>query len=77
MMKTSKFGGGGVNSKSREERLRDAADMYVRVGNLQRYCDALVELGDWDRALAVAPGVDMQYWRQLCERCAVTSSKAL
>lgn len=69
-MKTSKFGGSGsgVSMKSRDDRLRDAADTYVRVGNVRRYCDVLVELGEWDKALAVAPGVSMAYWRSLCDK---------
>ena len=68
IMKTAKFGGGGINSKSHDERLREAAEIYLRVGNLQRYCDVLAELREWDKALAVAPGVSMQYWHSLCQR---------
>ena len=69
MMRSSKFGGGGsLKSKQRDERLREAAEIYLRAGNLQRYCDTLTELGDWDKALAVAPGVSMQYWQGLCEK---------
>ena len=67
MRRTSKFGGGGgIHAKSREEQLREAAETYLRSGNLQRHCDVLAELGEWDRALALAPGVSMSYWKELC-----------
>lgn len=38
--------GGGIGSMSREARLREAAKIYIRLGNLQRYCELLVELGE-------------------------------
>ena len=45
MVKLSKFGA-GLGAPSREERLRDAAAIHLKLGNLQRYCELLVELGE-------------------------------
>ena len=47
---------------------RTAAALYLRCGQLRRHCDTLLELGEWDRALSLAPGVSLGYWQQLVER---------
>lgn len=60
--------GGGIGARSREERLRHAALLYLKTGNIQRYCELMVELGEWERALAVAPGVSFTYWKNLTNR---------
>ena len=44
-MKVSKFGG-GLGAPSKEERLREAADIHIRLGNMQKYCEILTELGE-------------------------------
>ncbi|XP_056009977.1 WD repeat-containing protein 17-like isoform X2 [Ostrea edulis] len=74
MVKMSSFGG-GIGSLSREGRLREAAKIYIQLGNLQRYCELMVELGEWERAIAVAPGVSMDYWKSLTKRYAQYLSK--
>ncbi|KFQ01276.1 WD repeat-containing protein 17, partial [Leptosomus discolor] len=66
-VKMSKFGG-GIGAPSKEERLKEAAEIHLRLGQVQRYCELMVELGEWDKALSVAPGVSMKYWRKLMER---------
>lgn len=40
----SKFGG-GIGAPSKEERLKEAADIHLRLGQIQRYCELMVELG--------------------------------
>lgn len=45
MVKMSKFGG-GIGLPTREDRLREAAKIHIRLGNLQRYCELMVELGE-------------------------------
>ncbi|CAH1267956.1 WDR17 [Branchiostoma lanceolatum] len=69
VVRMSKFGA-GVGAQSREDRLRQAALIHVKLGNLQRYCELMVEVGEWEKALAVAPGVSMDYWRSLARRWA-------
>ncbi|XP_053398741.1 WD repeat-containing protein 17-like [Mercenaria mercenaria] len=67
MAKLTKFGG-GIGARSKEDRLRDAAEIHLKTGNIQRYCELMVELGEWERALAVAPGVSYTYWKNLANR---------
>ncbi|KAL4230509.1 Anaphase-promoting complex subunit 4 WD40 domain [Mactra antiquata] len=67
MAKLTKHGG-GIGSPSKEERLREAAQLHLKTGNIQRYCEMMVSLGEWERALAVAPGVSHLYWKQLADR---------
>eukprot|EP00058_Branchiostoma_floridae_P026109 XP_002611599.1 hypothetical protein BRAFLDRAFT_56820 [Branchiostoma floridae] len=69
VVRMSKFGA-GVGAQSREDRLRQAALIHVKLGNLQRYCELMVEVGEWEKALAVAPGVSMEYWKSLARRWA-------
>ncbi|XP_053107723.1 WD repeat-containing protein 17 isoform X3 [Hemicordylus capensis] len=66
-VKMSKFGG-GIGAPSKEERLKEAAQIHLRLGQIQRYCELMVELGEWDKALSVAPGVSMKYWKKLMQR---------
>lgn len=44
IVKMSKFGG-GIGAPSKEERLQEAADIHLRLGQIQRYCELMVELG--------------------------------
>ncbi|KAK7486957.1 hypothetical protein BaRGS_00021773 [Batillaria attramentaria] len=67
MIKMSKFGG-AIGLPTKEEQLREAANIHIRMGNIQRYCELMVELGEWERALAVAPGVSLKYWKSLAQR---------
>uniref|UniRef100_A0A3Q3KCR6 Gem-associated protein 5 TPR domain-containing protein n=1 Tax=Monopterus albus TaxID=43700 RepID=A0A3Q3KCR6_MONAL len=67
IVKMSKFGE-GIGAPSKEERLKEAADIHLRLGQIQRYCELMVELGQWERALSVAPGVSMKYWKKLMQR---------
>ncbi|XP_029434040.1 WD repeat-containing protein 17 isoform X3 [Rhinatrema bivittatum] len=44
-VKMSKFGG-GIGAPSKEERLKEAAEIHLRLGQIQRYCELMVELGE-------------------------------
>lgn len=48
IVKMSKFGG-GIGAPSKEERLKEAADIHLRLGQIQRYCELMVELGQVQR----------------------------
>lgn len=48
-----------------EQDLRKAAQSFLRAGALRRYCEVMVRLGEWDKALSVAPGVSLAYWQQV------------
>ncbi|XP_065337368.1 WD repeat-containing protein 17-like isoform X2 [Cloeon dipterum] len=51
-----------------EAELRKAADGFLRAGALRRYCEVMVRLGEWDKALGVAPGVSLDYWKQINQK---------
>eukprot|EP00057_Strongylocentrotus_purpuratus_P025354 XP_011679828.1 PREDICTED: WD repeat-containing protein 17 [Strongylocentrotus purpuratus] len=70
-LELAKLGGRGAqSSRLREEKVREAARLHMKLGEVQRYCELMVELGEWEKALAVAPGISMEYWKQLAERYA-------
>jgi len=37
--------GTGIGAPTRHEQLSDAADIYIKLGNVQRYCELMIELG--------------------------------
>lgn len=41
MVKMSRL---GIHSK--EDKLREAAKLHIKLGNIQRYCEIMVELGE-------------------------------
>ena len=58
--------GGGIGGMKKEEQIRAAAELYARSGDLEKYCTIMFEdLGEHERAVAVAPGVSMQFWQEL------------
>ena len=53
---------------SKLDRVDRASRLHVATGDLKSSCEALIDLGRWERALALAPGVSMEYWRALSGR---------
>ena len=47
---------------------RERADARLRLGDVASYCEACVEMGDWDAAVAAAPAVSLAYWAELAAR---------
>ena len=45
MVRLSKFGC-GLGAPSRDDRLREAAALHLKLGNTRRYCQLLIELGE-------------------------------
>ena len=45
MVKMSKFGS-AIGMPTKEEQLKEAAKIHIRLGNVQRYCELMVELGE-------------------------------
>ena len=37
---------GGMGSSSKDDQLNAAAELHIRLGNVQRYCELMVELGN-------------------------------
>ncbi|XP_028402254.1 WD repeat-containing protein 17-like [Dendronephthya gigantea] len=63
-VKMSGFSG----SRKKNDKLKAAANIHVKIGHMQRYCELMVEMGEWDKALSFAPGVSLDYWKSLMER---------
>jgi hypothetical protein len=58
----------GIGGPKREDVMAEAAALFLRCGDLQRWCDLQCELGHWELAMAVAPGVSVDYWRSLVQK---------
>jgi hypothetical protein len=43
---------------------------HASQGNVREYCEMLAEAEDWERALAAAPAVGMDFWKALAARYA-------
>ena len=54
----------------KEDRLQEAAKINMKLGNVQNYCELMVKVGKWERALAFAAGVSMEYWQNVAQRYA-------
>mmetsp|Transcript_65286 Transcript_65286/g.142183 ORF Transcript_65286/g.142183 Transcript_65286/m.142183 type:complete len:1244 (-) Transcript_65286:65-3796(-) len=48
-----------------EDRLLKAAQIMLRVGDLQSYCRLTAQAGQWERAICIAPAVSHQFWLDL------------
>jgi hypothetical protein len=59
----------------KEDRLEEAARLYLRAGNFRDYCETLFELGQYSKAIAFAPAVGIEYWQELTERHAILLEK--
>ena len=46
-------------------KLIEAADLCLNSGNVKRYCELLFVAGEYEKALAAAPGVSYAFWQNL------------
>lgn len=46
----------------------EAAKLYLKLGEYEHYCESLVKIGQWEKAMAFAPSVSMDYWQNLAKR---------
>jgi len=44
-MATLRKFGAGIRAPTRQEQLNDAANIHIKLGNVQRYCELIMELG--------------------------------
>jgi hypothetical protein len=59
----SKFS--GIGGRTNEDLLLSAARIYASMGMMRKYCELMVHLGRFSEAIAVAPAVSIEYWREL------------
>jgi hypothetical protein len=57
-------------SKHMQELLRAKAAAYSRAADFRNYCETLIQLNEWETALAIAPAVSEHYWHSLCTQYA-------
>lgn len=57
----------------REDRLEEAAKLYLSCGEIRQYCEIHFELKNYAKAMAFAPAVSIEYWQELAERRAAIS----
>ncbi|KPA74740.1 hypothetical protein ABB37_09041 [Leptomonas pyrrhocoris] len=54
----------------KKQRLLEAAEELLKVGQLEAYCNTLMEAEEWDGAIAVAPAISRVFWRGVCQKAA-------
>ncbi|KAG5511296.1 hypothetical protein GH5_07544 [Leishmania sp. Ghana 2012 LV757] len=59
-----------AGSSYKKQRLLEAADELLCVGQLEAYCNVLMEAEEWDRAIAASPAISRAYWRSVCQKAA-------
>ena len=54
----------------KSDRIIEASKIYLKLGEYEKYCENLVLVDQWEKALAFAPKVSMDYWQSLVNRYA-------
>lgn len=49
-------------------RMEKAANIHLKLGNVKEYCEIQIKLGNWERAISVAPARSLAYWQELAAR---------
>jgi WD repeat-containing protein 17 len=44
------------------DRQIEAAKIFFKIGKYKRYCDIMMDIGEYQTALSFAPLVSMKYW---------------
>lgn len=57
-----------IKTRAQMQSLAEAAQLRLLMGQQRRYCELLCTLGYWERALAIAPVLGLDYWRTLLRR---------
>jgi len=62
----------GTTLSKKEDRSLEAASLMLKAGNFQEYCEIMIELGNYEDAIAVAPKVSMKFWQKCVEQYTFT-----
>lgn len=49
-------------------RQKKAADIQLKLGNVKDYCEIMIGVGEWERAITIAPAHSILYWQELATR---------
>lgn len=41
------------------------ANLYLKLGKIEKFCEIQIKLGKWEKALSFAPAVSYEYWQKL------------
>ena len=52
----------GTALSKKEDRLKEAANLMLKSGSFQDYCEIMMQINNYEAAIAVAPKVSMKYW---------------
>jgi hypothetical protein len=53
----------GTQFARKEDRLKEAANVYLKSGRFKDFCEVQCELGNYKKAMAFAPAVSIEYWQ--------------
>jgi hypothetical protein len=68
-------GKSSMGAAKQDEVLQEAALLHLQAGQVKQCCELLVEAGEWDRALVIAPAVSQEHWAKLLRRRADVEAK--
>jgi len=56
--------------RKHEQRVHEVAKLQLELGRVQEFCESMVSIDEWEKALAFAPACSMVYWQELKQRYA-------
>ena len=58
----------GTTLSKREDRLAEASSLMLKPGNTKEYCEIQLSLANYEDAIAYAPKVSMNYWKECVQK---------
>lgn len=52
----------GTAMSKKEDRMKEAALLMLKSGNIQEYCEIMIQMNNFEAAIAAAPKVSLKYW---------------
>lgn len=52
----------------RSDAIYQAAALHLQSGCFEKYCELMIKLGEWDKAIIVSPAISLEYWRNLMKQ---------
>jgi len=58
----------GTALAKKEDKLAECAKMYLKLGDVKQYCEIMISLNQWEKAIALAPCISITYWQECVDR---------
>lgn len=42
--------------------------MHLKLGNVREFCEIMIQLQNWEKAMIFAPGESLSYWKDVAMR---------